>query len=81
MTFTYRRNDDANTDPNTVITAQYSHTLGNWVDAVHDGSNIIITPTDDFYGAGVDKVEVMIKRSLAPDNKLFSRLDVSFTPH
>ncbi len=64
--FTYRRSDAANTDANTAIQVQYSSTLGNWTNAVHDGDNIIIQPTDNFHGSspGVDKVEVRIKRNL-----------------
>jgi len=80
--FIYRRSDAANTDPNTTITAVYGSNLSSWTTAVHDGTNIIITPTDNFYGTspGVDKVEVKIKRTLAPSGKLFSRLKVNIGP-
>ncbi len=46
--------------------------------AVHDGDNIIITPTDNFHGTdpGIDKVEVRIKRSFA-GGWLFMRLNVA----
>ena len=75
--FTYRRADSAFNDPNTTITMQYGSDLAGWTTAVHDGSNIIITPTDDFYGVspGVDKVEVKIKKTLAVGGKLFGRLN------
>ena len=75
--YTYRRSDSANTDPNVTLTMQYGSDLAGWTTAVHDGSNIIITPTDDFYGTspGVDKVEVKIKKTLAVGGKLFGRLN------
>ena len=75
--YTYRRSDSANTDPNVTLTMQYGSDLAGWTTAVHDGSNVIITPTDNFYGTspGVDKVEVKIKRTLAVGGKLFGRLN------
>ena len=80
--FTYRRSDAANTDANTAIQVQYSSTLGIWVNAVHDGDNIIIQPSDNFYGSspGVDKVEVRIKRNLVIGGKFFARLNVVTAP-
>ena len=77
--FNYRRSDTANTDPNTTISVQYGNDLNNWITAVHDGTNIIITPTNNFYGIspGVDKVEVRIKRTLVTTGKLFTRLRVN----
>jgi hypothetical protein len=44
--------------------------------------NVIITPTNDFFGAspGVDKVEVKIRRTLAVGGKLFARLNVVIAP-
>ena len=79
--FTYRRSDAANTSPNTTIAVHYGSGLSGWSTAV-PGPEIIITPTDDFYGAspGVDKVEVKIKRALAVDNKLFTRLKIEVAP-
>ncbi len=76
--YTYRRSDDANTDANTTIMVEYGSDLSAWTPAVHDGTNIIITPTDNFFGTspGVDKVEVKIKRTLATGSKLFARLRV-----
>ena len=80
--FTYRRSDAANSDPNTTISAQFGSDLNSWTTAVHDGTNIIITPADNFYGSspGVDKVEVKIKRTLATTGKIFTRLKVNIGP-
>ncbi len=80
--FTYRRSDAANTDPSTTIVVEYGNTLSGWASAVHDGTNIIITPTDNFYGTnpGIDKVQVKINRSLAPSGKLFCRLKAVYGP-
>lgn len=74
--YTYRRSDAALNAPSTTIAVQYGSTLGSWTTAVHDGTNIIITPTNDTYGTGVDKVEVKIKKTLANDGKLFSRISL-----
>ncbi|MCX6864798.1 MAG: autotransporter-associated beta strand repeat-containing protein, partial [Verrucomicrobia bacterium] len=63
--FTYRQKDDANTDTKTTIKAEYSSNLTGWTEAVHDGSNIIITPSDEGGGTGIDLVQVKIKRTLA----------------
>jgi hypothetical protein len=75
--FTYNRKDDANTDSNTTIKAQYCSDLATWIEAVHDGSNIIITPTDN---GAIDSVQVKIIRTLAVGNKLFARLNVQKAP-
>lgn len=77
--FTYRRDDDANTDPKTTIKAEYGSALTGWTTAVA-GADVIITPTNDFYAAGIDKVEVKIRRTLAVDGKLFARLNIQNTP-
>jgi autotransporter-associated beta strand protein len=76
--FNYRRSDLANADTNTVIKAQYGTTLTTWTDAVA-GTDIIITPSNDFYAAGIDKVEVKIRRTLAPDGRIFARLTAVIT--
>ncbi|HSP43348.1 MAG TPA: Ig-like domain-containing protein [Luteolibacter sp.] len=73
--FTYRRADEAAADANTTIAAQYGSDLAGWTDAVA-GTDIVITPTDDGAGAGIDLVEVKIRRTLAVDGKLFVRLNV-----
>ena len=75
--FTYRRSDLANTDQNTTIVVEYGSDLNGWTPAVDDATNVIITPTDEGGGAGIDLVQVKLKRStLAIDNKLFARLKV-----
>ena len=70
--YTYRRGDSANA--NSTIAMQYGSTLGSWITAVA-GPNVIITPSDDFYGAGIDKVVVKINRNVAIGGKLFARLN------
>ncbi|MCX6868859.1 MAG: hypothetical protein NTV46_22185, partial [Verrucomicrobia bacterium] len=75
--FTYNRKDDANTDTKTTIKAEYCSDLATWTEAVHDGSNIIITPNDEGGGTGIDLVQVKIKRTLAVGGKLFVRLNVT----
>lgn len=78
--YTFRRSDAANSDPTTTIAVQYGSDLNDWTTAVHDGTNIIITPTNDGAGAGIDTVQVKIKRTLAVDSKLFTRLKVTISP-
>lgn len=81
LIFTYRRSDVANASA--TIVAQYSSSLsGNWTSALHDGTDVIITEIDNFYGSnpGIDKVEVKINRSLAIECKIFTRLKVTPNP-
>ena len=78
--YTFRRNDEAANDPNTGIAVQYGSDLSNWTTAAPSGSDIIITETDDGYGAGIDKVEVKIKRIFITESRLFTRLTVTSTP-
>ncbi len=78
--FTYRRRDAAHLDSATSIAVQYGSTLETWVTATHDGDNVIITPTNDHYGDGVDRVEVKFKRSLEENGRIFSRLEVTNSP-
>ena len=77
--FTYRRDDDANTDPKTTIKVEYGSDLAGWTEALA-GIDIIITPTDDGAGAGIDLVQVKIRRTLAVGGKLFVRLNVANSP-
>jgi autotransporter-associated beta strand protein len=79
FTFTYRRSDAASGASGVTIAAQYATTLGTWTAAVHDGSNIIITTTNDIV-PGVDSVQVKIKRTLAPGGQIFARLHVQLNP-
>jgi hypothetical protein len=53
--------------------------LTGWTTAVHDGTYVIITPTNDFFGLGVDRVQVKIIRTLGADGKLFTRLQDEIT--
>ena len=78
--FTYRRSDSAHLDTATSIAVLYGSTLDSWTTAVHDGDNIIITPTNDHYGSGIDRVEVKLKRSLEVNGRLFSKLQVTHSP-
>jgi hypothetical protein len=80
LTFTYRRTDAAKIDANTTIAVEYGSDLSGWTTAVHDGTNIIITPTDDGAGVGIDLVQVKIKKTLAVGSSLFARLKVVITP-
>lgn len=77
--FTYRRTTAANTDPNTTIKVEYGSNLSGWTPAVDNGTDIIITPTIDGGGTGVDLVQVKIKRIVAVGGKLFVRLNVVVT--
>jgi hypothetical protein len=76
--FTFNRSDDANADPKTAISVQYSDDLSDWPTAVHDGTDVIITETP---GSPTDQVVVKLKRStFAPGGTLFARLKVAITP-
>ena len=77
--FTYRRDADANTDPKTAIKVEYGSMLSGWTTAVA-GPDIIITPTNEGAGAGIDLVQVKIRRTLAVGGKLFVRLSAVNTP-
>ncbi len=78
--YTYRRSDVASADANTTIAAEYTSTLGGWTTAVHDGVNVIITPTNDGGGVGVDLVQVKIKRTLVVGGQIFVRLKATILP-
>jgi hypothetical protein len=78
LIFTYREADIAAADPKTQIAVQFSNSLGGWTNAVDDGTNIIITPTE--LGA-VDSVEVKLRRSVfQAGGRLFARLRVVVSP-
>ena len=77
--FTYRRTSAANADSHTAIEVEYGSDFSGWTTAVHDGSNIIITPTVNGGGTGIDLVQVKIKRTLAAYNRIFARLNVTVT--
>lgn len=77
LVFTYRRSDAANAMPGITIAAQYGSSLTGWTTAQHNVNNVTIVTTDNGFGAGVDKVEVSIPKSLATGFKLFARLKVT----
>ncbi len=77
--FAFRRIDTTSTDSKATTKVQYGTSLSSWTDAT-PSSDVIITPSDDFYGAGVDKVEVKMRRTLAVGGKLFARLHVVIAP-
>jgi hypothetical protein len=79
--FTYRRSDTANNDPTTTVAVLYGSDLGTWTTAVHDGVNVIITVTDNFFGTdpGIDRVVVKLKRTLAVAGRFFVRLGVTLS--
>lgn len=81
LIYTYRRSGSANAAA-TIVTQFNTDLSSNWTTAVHDGTNIIIAVSDNFYGTSprIDKVEVKIKRTLAIDGKLFMRLSVTVAP-
>jgi fibronectin-binding autotransporter adhesin len=82
--FIYRRSDAALNDPNTIIKVEYGNDLGGWTTAVDGENGITVTPENNFYAdspnPGVDKVIVLIPRTLAPTGKLFVRLNVAVVP-
>ncbi len=78
--YSYRRSDAANNDPGTTIVVEYGSDLSGWTSALHDNDNVIITSFNDSYGAGVDRVDVKIKRTLTLSGKLFSRLKLVAAP-
>lgn len=80
LIFTHRRADAANADTNTAIVVEYGSNMTGWTTAVHDGTNVVVTTTNDGYGAGVDKVVVKVKRTLAVGGKLFARMRVNVLP-
>lgn len=73
--FTYRRTAAANADANTAIVVEYGSDLVVWNPAV-PGENVQISVDGNGAGAGIDLVEVKIRRTLAEDDKLFARLRV-----
>ena len=76
LVFTFRRTDLALTQPGIVIIAEYGSNLSGWTTAVDGVNGISITETPDGFGAGVDRVDVTIPKTLATGSKLFCRLNV-----
>lgn len=74
LLFSYRRTDAA---ASTTIAGEYSFTLDNdWTEAQGGVDGVVTEDTDDGYAPGVDRVDVYIPQSLAPDGKIFGRLNV-----
>ena len=76
LIFTFRRLQDANDDPDTTIAAETSTNLVNWNTATA-GPDIEIDITENGAGAGIDLVEVKIRRTLAINGRIFARLNVN----
>jgi fibronectin-binding autotransporter adhesin len=74
--FVFRRTDDsAGSDPY----VEYGSDLAGWTPAEPGepvANPVVIDETDDFYGAGIDRVTVRLPRALATGSKLFARLRV-----
>jgi hypothetical protein len=68
----FRRSDDAaETVPSAV---DYTTTLDAWTTPGIGDPGITITVDDDFYEPGIDRVEVRLSETLAPDGSLYLRL-------
>jgi autotransporter-associated beta strand protein len=74
--FTFPRSHLAASDPSIQFTVQFSTALNQWNPALPDGNNIImeVEPGDDR-----SMVTVKVKRSLAPQGRMFLRLQVTRT--
>jgi hypothetical protein len=72
---TFRRKDEAALlQPRIEYDADLA---GAWTTAEHGVGGVIIQETNDGFGAGIDKVEVLIPRSNEVTGKLFTRLKVA----
>ncbi len=56
---------------------EYSTDLVNWAAATEDDTHITIDIEEDFYGEGIDRVEVRLLDALAPEGKFILRLRAS----
>jgi hypothetical protein len=78
--FTFRRRDEAATDPNTSIVVEYGSDLAGWTQAQDGVDGVSIDDTTDL-GGGLHQVTVGIPRALdGGTSKLFARLKVTVTP-
>jgi len=77
--FTHRRSAAAAADANTAIMVEYGSDLAGWTEAVA-GADIVINVDTNGAAAGIDLVEVKIRRTLAAGGKLFARLNVAVAP-
>ena len=75
LIFNHRRRAAA--APYVTATVRYGTSLSGWTNAVHDGTNVIVTVTSDFHGAGIDKVETKIRKTLISGGKGFVQLLVT----
>jgi len=73
LTFTFRRTDESAFYAPYV---EYGSDLAGWTTAADGVDGVIITETDDGFGAGIDQVTVQIPRTLAAGSSLFARLRV-----
>ena len=74
IVMTFRRSDDA--APIVQSAVEYSTTLDAWSTAMDGAPGVTVTVDDDFFEPGVDRVEVRLSKTLAPDGILFLRLKV-----
>ena len=56
---------------------EYSTDLVNWAAATEDDTHITINIEENFYGEGIDRVEVHLLDALAPGGKFILRLRAS----
>ena len=74
LTYIYRR-ISASASFNPFV--EYSSDLAAWTKAEHGVNTVTIDEAPGFYGTGIDKLTVVIPRSLATGSKLFARLKVN----
>lgn len=76
--FSYRRNDAVLDDASADLYCQHDLDLKSWVRSSED-NGFTINELNDFYGPGVDKVEVRIKFARVSVKQLFHRVKLDFT--
>jgi hypothetical protein len=79
LIFTYRRAARSLADPGTTVCVEYCSDMFSWNEAL-PGTHIRITEFIDAAGPGIDVVEVRLHRSLAPEGRMFGRLNVRLSP-
>ncbi|MCU0795628.1 MAG: autotransporter-associated beta strand repeat-containing protein [Akkermansiaceae bacterium] len=77
LVFRYRRTDLSLTEPGILMGVQYGSDLSGWTTAQDGVNGVTVVVTDDFHGAGIDRVEVRIPKTLAVNDRLFARLRVT----
>jgi hypothetical protein len=73
--FTFRRADPANAAPFPFV--EYGSDLSGWTTAQDGVNGISIVVTNDFYGAGTDRVVVKIPQALSSGQRFFARLNAN----